>query len=217
MDLLRARVLPLLAFLFYRTLLATWRIRIFESPAFRKTLDNKKPVIFAHWHGDELAILHLLKPYRACAMVSTSKDGEIMANTIRLLGAKTSRGSSTRGGVGALKGILRLAKDGWRPSVAIDGPKGPYHQAKPGVFEISKLIGGGIVPLSVAVSRAYVFEKAWNKTFLPLPFARIQVVFDAPLPAVGRDQDGRDPSLAASLESALANAEQQARNLIATT
>lgn len=213
---LRARALPFLIWLVYRALHLTWRIRIHESPSFQEARARSAPVVFAHWHGDELAILHLLKPYRACAMVSHSKDGEIMARTIALLGAQTSRGSSSRGGVGALKGILRLAKDGWHPSVAVDGPKGPYHQVKPGVFEISKLINGPIVPLSVAVSRAYVFHKAWNKTFLPLPFARIQIVFGSPLPAVGRDEDSRSPHLAEHLALALANAEHQARNLIAT-
>ncbi len=213
---IRARVLPLLIFWTYRALAATWRVRIHHSPAFAAKLHGGEPVVFAHWHGDELAILHLLKPYRACAMVSTSKDGEIMAEAIRLLGAKTSRGSSTRGGVTALKGILRLAKDGWRPSVAVDGPKGPYHVVKPGVFEISKLIGGGVVPLAAHVARAHVFQKAWNKTYLPLPFTRIQIVFADPLPVVGREDDAHDPHLAARLESALANAQQKARNLIAT-
>ncbi|MCM2280528.1 MAG: lysophospholipid acyltransferase family protein [Bdellovibrionaceae bacterium] len=214
---LHARVLPLLIWLVYRALQFTWRIHVVEAPEFRNLRASSTPVVFAHWHGDELAILHLLKPYRACAMVSHSKDGAIMAGAIALLGAKTSRGSSTRGGVGALKGILRLTKEGWNPSVAIDGPKGPYHRAKPGVFEISKLIGAPIVPLSVAVSRAYIFEKAWNKTFLPLPFARIQVIFAKPLPALRREADSRDETWATQLESALANAEQQARNLIAST
>lgn len=212
----RARILPFLLFLVYRAFVASWRIRVFVASETQRKLDRNEPVVFAHWHGDELAILHQLKPMRSAAMVSTSKDGEIMANVIHLLGAKTSRGSSTRGGVAALKGILRLSKGGWRPSVAIDGPKGPYHVVKPGVFEISKLIGGALVPLSVHVERAHVFEKAWNKTFLPLPFTRIQVVFDDPLPAVGREQDAHDPALARSLESALANAQQKARNLIAT-
>jgi lysophospholipid acyltransferase (LPLAT)-like uncharacterized protein len=214
--LFRARVLPFLIWLVYRALWLTWRIRVHEAPAFRMALALGEPIVFAHWHGDELGILYLLKPYKACAMVSTSKDGEIMAGAIRWLGAKASRGSSTRGGVSALKGILRLAKEGWRPSVAVDGPKGPYHKVKPGVFEISKLLSAPIVPLAVSAKHAYVFEKAWNKTYLPLPFSRIQVIFDSPLPAIGRDQDGRDPLLAERLEKALANAQQQARNLIAT-
>jgi lysophospholipid acyltransferase (LPLAT)-like uncharacterized protein len=172
-------------------------------------------MVYAHWHGDELAILYLLKPYRAAAMISTSKDGELMDTVVRLLGARTSRGSSTRGGVSALKGIIRLSREGWRPSVAVDGPKGPYHKVKPGVFEISKIIRGPIFALAAACDRKFIFQKSWNKTFLPLPFARVVVVGGESLPAPDRDTDSRDPNLAKRLEEALTNAEQQAANLIA--
>ncbi len=213
---LKTRVLPFFIFLVYRALQFTWRIRVYEDPEFTRISQANEPIVYAHWHGDELAILHMLKYCRACAMVSTSSDGEIMARVITYLGSTTSRGSSTRGGVSALKGILRLAKDGWRPSVAVDGPKGPYHVVKPGVFEISRVIDGKIVPITAVTNRAHVFEKAWNKTFLPLPFAKVQVVIGQPLPAISRDSDSRSDLLAKDLEKALANAEQQARNLIAT-
>ncbi len=212
---LRRHVLPWLLFLVYSSLKLTWRIRVIESASLKKALANKEPMVFAHWHGDELGILYLLGRYKAAAMVSTSKDGELMDAIIRRFGARTSRGSSTRGGASALKGIIRLSRDGWRPSVAVDGPKGPYHRVKPGVFEISKVTNGTIYPIAVAADRKHVFEKAWNKTFLPLPFARVVVVWGEGLPAVAREADSRDPDLAKRLEEALANAGQQASNLIA--
>lgn len=214
---LRTRVLPFIVWCFYRTLYSTWRIRVYEHPEVTQLKLENKSYILAHWHGDELAILHQLKPCRACAMVSTSKDGELMASVIHLLGAKTSRGSSTRGGVSALRGILKLAKEGWRPSVAVDGPKGPIYKVKPGVFEISRMTTGPIVPMGAAASSSHVFEKAWNKTYLPFPFAKVQVVYLKPLPAVGRDQDARSLDLASTLEQALADARALASNLIATT
>jgi lysophospholipid acyltransferase (LPLAT)-like uncharacterized protein len=212
----RSRALPFLIFLFYRALVMSWRIRIYEDPEYTRLTKNEEPLVIGHWHGDELAILHMLKYCRACAMVSTSADGAIMDGVIRLLGSPTSRGSSTRGGVSALKGILRLSKEGWRPSVAVDGPKGPIYKVKPGIFEIAKLTRGRIVPLTAVTNRSHIFEKAWNKTFLPLPFAKVQVVLGPPLPAISRDVDSRSIELAQQLEQALANAQQHARNLIAT-
>lgn len=211
----RKYVLPTLLYVIYTSLKLTWRIRIVEPAGFKAALADGRPMVLAHWHGDELGILHLLARYRAAVMTSTSKDGELMDAIVRRFGSKTSRGSSTRGGASALKGILRLAREGWRPSVAVDGPKGPLHKVKPGVFEISKLIGGEIFPISVACDRAHVFEKAWNKTFLPLPFARVVVVWGEGLPAIERNADCRDPELAKRLENALSNAGQQARNIIA--
>src|SRR5690606_18737721 len=109
------------------------------------------------WHGDELAVLHLVKRYRLATMTSTSKDGAIIDYVIRKLGGDTSRGSSTRGAVTALKGLVRLGRSGRVLSLAVDGPKGPIYEPKPGVFELSKLCGAAIVPVGVAVTKAHVF------------------------------------------------------------
>lgn len=211
----RRHILPLTLFFVYSSLRWTWRIRVIESDSLQRALRENRSMVYAHWHGDELGILYLLKRYRAAAMISTSKDGELMDQVVRLFGARTSRGSSTRGGASALKGIIRLARDGWRPSVAVDGPKGPLHKVKPGVFEISKVTGGMIFPLTVCCDRMFVFKKSWNQSFLPLPFAKLVVVWGEGLPAVGRDQDSRDPALARQLEDALSNAKRRACNLVA--
>ncbi|MDX9731618.1 MAG: lysophospholipid acyltransferase family protein [Bdellovibrionales bacterium] len=209
------KIAPWAGFLLYKLLYFTWRIEIHESDDLKRARKTGSPVVYAHWHGDELAILYLLKPYKVCAMISTSSDGQIMDRVVRLLGARTSRGSSTRGGVSALRGILRLAKEGWSPSVAVDGPKGPYHKVKPGVFEIAKLTNGEVIPLTVACTKAWVFAKAWNKTYLPRPFARLVVVFGPALAKLSREDDAHDLALASRLEIALSDAEQQARHLLA--
>ena len=155
--------------------------------------------------------------YHASIIASTSKDGGLMAGVAKLLGGAVSRGSSTRGGVGALKGILKLAKEGWNPSVAVDGPKGPIYEIKPGVFEISKLLQADIYPLSVEVKSKYIFEKAWNKTFLPLPFTKVQVVVGKPMEKVPRKSDSRDPNLAKELKKRLNDAKSYASKLVAAS
>jgi lysophospholipid acyltransferase (LPLAT)-like uncharacterized protein len=208
---------PWAAFIFYKILSATWRISIHEPPELRDALTNGRTSVYAHWHGDELALVLLLKPYRACAMASTSSDGEIMNKVIHLMGSTTSRGSSTRGGVSAIRGILKLARVGWNPSVAVDGPRGPRHKVKGGVFEISKLLNAPIYALTATCDRAWHFEKSWNKAFLPKPFSRVSIVFGPGLPAVGRDDDAHDVALASRLEIALLDAQQHARRLLAAT
>ncbi|MES2964868.1 MAG: lysophospholipid acyltransferase family protein [Bdellovibrionota bacterium] len=216
----RARLFPkmlgVIAFVFYSLLRMTWRLRVVESASLERAIAENRPIVIAFWHGDELGVVQLGRRYRVAVITSTSKDGEIMNTAARLMGSKTSRGSSTRGGVTALKGIIRLAKEGYRPSVAVDGPKGPYHKVKPGVFEISKVTKAVIFPLAIAADRSFIFKKAWNKAFLPLPFARVVAQWGEPLPAVARDADAHDEKLALDLERALLAAGQQARNLIAT-
>lgn len=165
----------------YRLLQWTWKIEVRESEELKKLLANNSLFVVAHWHGEELGILHLLKRYRVACMVSQSFDGELVARMIHHLGSRAVRGSSSRGAVQALKGILRLAKEGWRPSVAVDGPRGPRHEVKKGVVEIAKILKVPILPINMACSRSFIFQKSWNKSELPLPFSRIVVEWGAPI------------------------------------
>ena len=198
------RILPYVIWAFYRLWTSTWRIIEAQPP---QLAGGKSPAgrlsVVAHWHGDELTLLGMHRRYRVAAMVSTSRDGEMMAKCLDLLGIKSSRGSSTHGGASALMGLCRLAREGRLPVVAVDGPRGPYHKAKPGVFALSGMLGAEILPIGVACSRAIVFAKSWNKAYLPLPFARIQVVWGQPRPAVSREEDPHLRELSAELEQAL--------------
>jgi lysophospholipid acyltransferase (LPLAT)-like uncharacterized protein len=211
----RKYLLPIIVYALYRSLLFTWRIRLIEPPSLTEELKNKKTFIISHWHGDELALLWLAKPYRIATIASQSKDGELMHKVLTWLGARTSRGSSTRGGVQALKGLIRLLRDGGNCSFAVDGPKGPLHKVKPGVFELSRLVSCPIYAGGVAVDRAVHFPKSWNKTFLPKPFAKIVVYWAGPISPISKDADPRNPDLALELETLLHHARQQALKLIA--
>lgn len=198
-------------------LLLTWKLKVEDPPELTSRLKNREPFILAHWHGDELALASLLGRYRLATIVSTSKDGDIMSVFSRLMGTKSSRGSSTRGGIGALKGLLRLMKEGCNCSFAVDGPKGPIYKVKPGVFETSKLAQAPIFYAGVYADRKLVFEKAWNKTFLPKPFAKVHIRWSGPLAPIQKTQDPRDENLALDLEKLLhgARAEVQSLNEVA--
>src|SRR5688572_3327769 len=93
--------LPRLVYWFYRVWSATWRTQIFSSPEADQFLKDSHPVIFAHWHGHELAIIQLVTRMRIATMTSTSKDGSLVDYVINRMGGATSRGSSTRGSVQA--------------------------------------------------------------------------------------------------------------------
>ncbi|MCB9027152.1 MAG: DUF374 domain-containing protein [Bdellovibrionaceae bacterium] len=148
-------------------------------------------------------------------MTSTSKDGQLIDFVINKLGGNTSRGSSTRGGVGALKGLVRWVRKGRVASMAVDGPRGPIYQVKPGVFELSRLTNAIIVPVGVKAKRSFVFEKSWNKTFFPLPFQQVVMTFDQPLPPLGKQDLTKDPKLAEKLREMIFEARNKAVKLIA--
>jgi lysophospholipid acyltransferase (LPLAT)-like uncharacterized protein len=211
----RKYVLSLIVFIVYRTLSWTWRVRLIEPDSLKTALKTKKAVVLAHWHGDELALISLAHRYRLATITSTSKDGELMNSVLTMMGVKTSRGSSTRGAVTALKGLLRLAKAGRNCSFAVDGPKGPLHKVKPGVFELSRSIHGPIYAVGVSCDRAIHFPRSWNKTYLPKPFAQIVVYWVEAHNPITKEDDPRNPDLALELEAQLHGARQQALKFIA--
>ncbi len=206
----RRYFLPWIAWYFYRAWTWTWRLQCHESDGLKAARARGESLIFSHWHGDELCILTLVTPYNIATMTSTSKDGQLIDFIIRRLSGATSRGSSTRGGVGALKGLVRLMREGYCASMAVDGPKGPLHQVKAGVFELSRLAGARIVPMGAASSKAIVFKKSWNKAKLPKPFARVHVHFSEPWPVISRSDDAKDIKLSQRLAADIAQACQSA-------
>lgn len=210
LETFRAVCLGFLIWTIYRALLFTWRVEIDEPPELIERLKNKQSFIFAHFHGDEIVLIQLFHRYPVATIVSTSKDGSIMNTLIRLLGGRTSRGSSTRGGVSALKGLLKLMKLGWVSSFAVDGPKGPLHEVKPGVFEVSKLMQAPIFCAGVACDQKWVFKKSWNQTYFPKPFAKIQISWSASVPPLSREEDPRDKGRALDLQKLLFKMRSQA-------
>lgn len=203
---LKSIFLGLFIYCIYWCLKKTWRVTITETNALKSNIQKQQPFILSHWHGDEIALLQLIPKYNIGTVVSSSEDGNIMNVLVRCVGGKTVRGSSTRGGVGALKGLIRLVKSGCNCSFAVDGPKGPIYQIKPGVFEISKLLGLPIFAGGVYCDRRLEFPKSWNKTYLPLPFAKIHICWLDAFSQISKDQDPRDPKLAEDLKLLLMKA-----------
>lgn len=136
-----------------------------------------------------------------------------MNRVLGWLGAETARGSSTRGGANAMRGLIsHCRKNGNNVSFAVDGPKGPVYKVKPGVFEFSRLMNAPIYTASVGVARPWVFMRSWNKAVLPKPFSRVHVRIAEGLPVITREQDPRETALAESLEALL----QEGRQVVTT-
>lgn len=200
----RSRVLPILIYWFYSVWTWTWRLELHESDEMKELLQQKKPLVFAFWHGDEIAILAFRKFYRLATMSSTSKDGELMNSVLGKMNIETSRGSSTRGGARALVGLIKATRAGRIAAIPVDGPKGPIYKVKPGVFELAKHTGASaIVPAGLWCSKRILFKKSWNQTYLPLPFAKVRLHWGRPLTFLDVELESRDGALAERLEAAL--------------
>jgi len=163
----------------YRLLCFTWRLDE------RGRVDLKPGAsgqVYAHWHGDELLVLDLGKFTGMAVMASRSKDGELMKWVLKLLGFRVVRGSSSRGGAGGLKGLLDfVAKTDAHTSLAVDGPRGPIYEVKPGILALAQKTGKAIVPVAGAAKWRFVFKNAWNQCYLPLPFSSCVAIYGEPI------------------------------------
>jgi len=143
------KLLSLLGYLFLRGLHATMRVRHVNA----ENLDNQPRYILAFWHRHILLSLHSKWRVPTTAIISRSKDGEIVSRVLHLYGAETARGSSTRGGDVALREILRDIRAGKNIAFTPDGPKGPSQVVKDGVIYVAKVSGLPIVPFAFAAKK----------------------------------------------------------------
>ena len=57
---------------------------------------------------------------------------------------------------------------------AVDGPRGPFGHVHDGALQLARRSGAAIIPLTVTGSGC-VQLKTWDRTLVPLPWARLYV------------------------------------------
>jgi len=129
-------------------------------------------ITFAIWHGHQFPLTYTWRNKGLALLSSLSRDGTLQSLTLGGLGYYIIRGSTSRGAVRGLVGIIRAVKEGHDAVFAVDGPHGPYHVVKPGVIYTAWKSESTIVPATCAVKRAHIFHKAWDRYILPFPFSR---------------------------------------------
>ena len=169
-------VFPLLI----RAIGATLRFQVERREHWDEAAREGRLPIYTFWHDRIFAGTYFFRGRRIVIMTSQSFDGEYIARFIQRLGYGAVRGSSTRGGVGALVELTRLVRRGCPAGFSIDGPRGPRHVAKMGALLLAKKTGQAVLPFGVNAER-YWSLKSWDRMQIPKPFSRVRVRFAPPL------------------------------------
>lgn len=171
----------------------TWRFRLQGSEeSIRRFVRGHEAVVFAHWHGDELALAPYYVFRRLAVLTSLSTDGTIMSSVLRLLGYRVFRGSSSRGGARGLLALIRCVSEGGQAALAVDGPRGPLHEVKAGIVELCVRTGRPVVAARTRARHAWYIRNAWNRSYIPKPFAIVEVHVSDPLLPVDWKRLGHD-------------------------
>ena len=136
--------------------------------------------IYVFWHDRIFLTTYWWRKRRIVVMTSRSFDGEYIARFIQRFGYGAVRGSSTRGGVGAVVEMARLMRAGCTTAFTIDGPKGPRYIAKMGAVLLAKKTGHPIVPVTMALDRYWTLP-SWDLFQIPRPFTRARVYVAPPI------------------------------------
>jgi lysophospholipid acyltransferase (LPLAT)-like uncharacterized protein len=187
-----------------RVWLWTLRVEVELHPELERVKDV--PWVLSFFHGTQWPLLAWRRRRPTLVMVSHSNDGQLQARALGLLGFLVVRGSSSRGGARALGAIVRRLRRGdVDAAFAVDGPRGPYGEVKPGAVLAASRSGGVVVPMGSAAVHGKTFARAWDRFVLAWPFSRVTVVLGAPLSPVEAE---------AALAVAIRNANDRARKML---
>jgi lysophospholipid acyltransferase (LPLAT)-like uncharacterized protein len=128
-------------------------------------------------------------------LISQSRDGEFIARTVGKLGFPAIRGSSVKktdtaknkGGEQAFRDMVKWVRDGGAIAITPDGPRGPVEEMQKGALALARMTGAPVLFVGVAM-KPCIRLGTWDRTIIPLPFAKAAMVWDAPA-TMTRDDD----------------------------
>lgn len=175
----RYRFLGFIAYYLTSLLHKTLSVTVECHPDF----DTQKQYLGAFWHGKQLMpvlkMSHYLK--KGAVLVSSSRDGDILATWLSQLGYTVIRGSSRHNNIRALAQMIRALKEGYSLGFGVDGPIGPIYKVKPGMTHMAQKCGVEIIPMGSAFSRKWIVTKAWDRYEIPKPFAKVAFYIGKPV------------------------------------
>jgi len=141
---------------------------------------KQKPVVFILWHGRILFTSYFFRKRSIYALVSPSRDGEIIAQILSGWGYKLLRGSGSHSVVKEWKKMKRLLAEGRELIIVADGPTGPARKMKPGAVRLAQETGAYLIPFTFSAKKKK-FLKSWDRFLLFCPFTKLVAVYGEPI------------------------------------
>jgi lysophospholipid acyltransferase (LPLAT)-like uncharacterized protein len=146
-----------------------------------------KPVtenyIGALWHNRLLVFPLVLRRFfanrKGAALISASRDGDLLTDAIHRFGFDVVRGSSSRLGATALLQLSDTLGAGRDIVITPDGPRGPAYELGPGIIFLAQKTGAPVVPMNLEYSSCWRLG-SWDRFIVPRPFSKVRVIVGQP-------------------------------------
>jgi lysophospholipid acyltransferase (LPLAT)-like uncharacterized protein len=135
--------------------------------------------IYAFWHEGLLLPGYHYGRKRVRVLIGQHADGQLIAEIMRHLGFGLVRGSTTRGGVEAVRQMLKISKKD-HLAITPDGPRGPRRQVQMGLIYLASKTGLPIYPGGLGYDRPWRMQ-SWDRFALPRPGSRAACICGEPI------------------------------------
>jgi lysophospholipid acyltransferase (LPLAT)-like uncharacterized protein len=199
---IKARVIAAVGGGLLTTVMRTTRDETRNDRVYEEWLRPQRAAMYLLWHGRLVPGSYHHRDHGLATLISMHRDGDYIAGVVESWGYQVLRGSSSRGGTGALRQMVRLLRAGTPIAVTPDGPRGPRQEMKLGPILAAQMAGVPVITVSAGTDRGWWFG-GWDRFVIPKPFSRIRLTYADPV-WIPRDlsEEGLS-SVARSLEATL--------------
>lgn len=132
-------------------------------------------VLYALWHENLLVpAIYFGRPSMA-VLISQHRDGQLLGTLIKSLGMGMVCGSTTRGGVDAVRKLVDPNAPFRHVAVTPDGPRGPRRVVQQGLVYVASRTGMKVVCGGVGYRRPWRFG-SWDRFAVPRPFTAARIL-----------------------------------------
>jgi lysophospholipid acyltransferase (LPLAT)-like uncharacterized protein len=156
----------------------TYRIKVMNPDALNGL--RSQNFVLSFWHGSMVIGWYIHRSLHMQALISQSKDGEILSAILESWGYTCIRGSSHRGGKEAMQIMIAEVNKGARLVVTPDGPTGPRQVMKIGAVRTAQQAAVSLLIASIHAEWKYHL-KSWDRFEIPYPFSRVYIRYLGPL------------------------------------
>jgi lysophospholipid acyltransferase (LPLAT)-like uncharacterized protein len=160
-------------------LATSWRMESHHVERWRELRASHSPFIFLLWHEALVPLLWYHRAQGIAIVVSEAREGGYLGEYAVRIGYRLLPGSSTRGGLRALRGAVRVLHENVPVAFTPDEPRGPRREVKPGIVRTAQRVGAQILPLHAEVDRAWRL-RSWDRMVVPKPFATVRIGYGEP-------------------------------------
>jgi lysophospholipid acyltransferase (LPLAT)-like uncharacterized protein len=116
---------------------------------------------------------------QGAALISASRDGDLLTDAVRRFGFDVVRGSSSRMGATAILQLSQILASRGDVVITPDGPRGPAYELGPGIIFLAQKTGAAVLPINMEYSRCWRI-KSWDRFVVPRPFSKVRLIVGSP-------------------------------------